>query len=99
MEPRPAMSWTDPPPKPTLYLNGTKAAHSAKGLLEKYAIDFEERHTSDPFVSLHWNGTTYTDLYGIADFLMFDGRLSLPGMRTRDRAEDGELPGSRIRLS
>jgi hypothetical protein len=72
---------------------------TAKDLLEKYAIDFEERHTSDPFVSLHWNGTTYTDLLGIADFLMFAGRLSLPGMRTRDRIEDGELPGSRIRLS
>jgi hypothetical protein len=80
-------------------MNGTKDAHSAKGLLEKYAIDFEERDTSDPFVSLHWNETTYTDLYGIADFLMFAGRLSLLGMRTRDKTEDGELPGSRIRLA
>ena len=93
------MSWTDPPPKPTLGMNGTKDARWAKDLLEKYAIDFEQRHTSDPFVSLQWNGTTYTDLFGIADFLMFAGRLFLPGMRTRDRAEDGELPGSRIRLS
>ena len=93
------MNWTDPPPKPTLYLNGTKDAHRAKGLLEKYAIDFEERHTPEPFVSLHWNGTTYTDLFGIADFLMFAGRLSLPGMRTRDRTDDGERPGSRIPLS
>ena len=79
-------------PKPTLYLNGTKDAHRAKGLLEKYAIDFEERHTPEPFVSLHWNGTTYTDLFGIADFLMFAGRLSLPGMRTRDRTDDGAAP-------
>jgi hypothetical protein len=94
-----AMSWTDPPPKPTLYRNGTKDARWAKGLLEKYAIDCEERHTSDPFVSLHWNGTSYTDPVGIADFLMFAGRLSLPGMRTRDRTADGELPGSRICLS
>jgi hypothetical protein len=93
------MSGTDRPPSRRLYLNGTQDARCAKDLLEKYAIDFEERHTSDPFVSLHWNGTTYTDLYGIADFLMFAGRLSLPGMRTRDRTEDGELPGSRIRLS
>jgi hypothetical protein len=77
-----AMSWTDPPPKPTLYRNRTKDARWAKGLLEKYAIDCKERHTSDPFVSLHWNGTTYTDPFGIADFLMFAGRLSLPGMRT-----------------
>ena len=99
METRPAMSWTDPPAKPTLYLNGTKDAHRAKGLLEKYAIDFEQRHTSDPFVSLHWNGTTYVDLFGIADFLMFAGRLSLPGMRTRARTEYGELPGSRVCLS
>ena len=99
MESRPAMSWTDPPPKPTLCMNGTTDARWAKDLLEKYAIDFEQRHTSDPFVSLHWNGTTYTDLLGIADFLMFAGRLSLPGMRTRDRAADSELPGSRIRLS
>jgi hypothetical protein len=86
-------------PQPTLYMNGTKEARWAKGLLEQYAIDLEERHTSDPLVCLHWNGTTYTDLFGIADFLMFAGRLSLPGMRTRDRTEDGELPGSRIRLS
>jgi hypothetical protein len=93
------MNWTDPPLKPTLYLNGTKDAHWAKDLLEKYAIDFEERHTPEPFVSLHWNGTTYTDLFGIADFLMFAGRLSLPGMRTRDRTDDGALPGSRIPLS
>ena len=93
------MSWTDPPPKPTLCMNGTTDARWAKDLLEKYAIDFEPRHTSDPFVSLHWNGTTYTDLLGIADFLMFAGRLALPGMRTRDRAADSELPGSRIRLS
>jgi hypothetical protein len=93
------MSWTDPPPKPTLCMNGSKDARWAKGLLEKYAIAFEECQTSDPFVSLRWNGTTYTDLLGIADFLMFAGRLSLPGMRTRDRTADGELPGSRIRLS
>jgi hypothetical protein len=77
---------------------GPGEARWTKGLLEKYTIDLEERHTSDPFVSLHWNGTTYADLFGIADFLMFAGRLSLPGMRTRDRPEDGELPGSRIRL-
>ena len=93
------MNWTDPPPKPTLYLNGTKDAQWAKDLLEKYAIDFEARHTPEPFVSLHWNGTIYTDLFGIADFLMFGGRLSLPGMRTRDRTDDGALPGSRIPLS
>lgn len=99
MEPRPAMRSTDPPPKPTLRTNGTKDARWAKHLLERYAIDYEERHTSDPFVSLRWNGTTYTDLFGIADFLMFAGRLSLPGTRTKDRAEDGELPGSRIPLS
>jgi hypothetical protein len=80
-------------------MNETKDARWVKGLLERYAIDFEGRHTSHPFVSLHWNGTTYTDLLGIADFLMFAGRLSLPGMRTRDRTEGGELPGSRIRLS
>ena len=80
-------------------MNGTKDARWAKNLLEKYAIDFEERYTPDPFVSLHWNGTTYTDLFGIADFLKCVGRLSLSGMRTRDRAENGELPGSRIRLS
>jgi hypothetical protein len=29
------MSWTDPPPQPTLYMNGTKEARCAKGLLER----------------------------------------------------------------
>jgi hypothetical protein len=48
-------------PQPTLYMNGTKEARWAKGLLEQYAIDLEERHTSDPLVCLHWSGTTYTD--------------------------------------
>jgi hypothetical protein len=93
------MAWIDPPPKPTLYMNETKDAHRAKSLLAKYGIDFEERQTAEPFVSLRWNGTTYTDVFGIVDFLMFAGRLSLPGMRVRDRVEDGELPGSRIGLS
>jgi hypothetical protein len=37
---------------------------------------------------LERDGTTYTDLFGIADFLMFAGRVSLPGMRTRDRTDD-----------
>ena len=73
------MSGTDPPPKPTLYLNGTKDAHWAKGLLRSMRST-SRSVTSDPFVSLHWNGTTYTDLFGIADFLMFAGGLSLPGM-------------------
>jgi hypothetical protein len=98
-EPGPAMISTAPLARPTLYLNGTRDARWAKALLEKYAIDFEVRHTADPLVCLHWNGTTYTDVFGIADFLMFAGRLSLPGTRTRDRTGDGELPGSRIRLS
>jgi hypothetical protein len=93
------MSWTAPPPKPTLFMNETRDASSAKGLLERYAIDFEERQTTDPLVSLRWNGMTYTDLFGIVDFLQFAGRLSLPGTGTRDRADGGELPGSRIRLS
>jgi hypothetical protein len=53
------MSWTNPPPKPTLSLNGTKEGRWAKGLLERYGIDFEERLTSDPFVSLRWNGRIY----------------------------------------
>jgi hypothetical protein len=38
MESRPTMSWTDPPLKPTLCMNGSKDARWAKGLLEKYAI-------------------------------------------------------------
>jgi hypothetical protein len=94
-----AVNWTDTPPKPTLYMNWTTDAQRAKSLLERYGIDFVERHIPEPTVSLHWNGTTYTDLFGIANFLMFAGRLSLAGMRTRDRAANGELPGSRIPLS
>lgn len=90
---------TDPPPKPTLYMNRTTDAQRAKSLLEQYGIDFVEHQTPDPSVSLHWNGITYTGLFGIADFLMFAGRLSLPGMRKRARTENGELPGSRIPLS
>lgn len=93
------MSWTDPPLKPMLYMNGTTDAQRAKSLLERYGIDFVEHQTLDPSVSLHRNGTTYPDFFGIADFLTFAGRLSLPGMRKRARTENGELPGSRIPLS
>lgn len=85
------------PAKPALYVNGTRAAEQAKALLDAYDIDFEIRHTSDPFVFLEWNGIRYTDLFGVADFLMFAGRLPIPGVRKGSRG-DGALPGSPIRL-
>ena len=36
------MSWTDPPAKPTLCMNGTKDARWAKGLLEKKGATYDE---------------------------------------------------------
>jgi hypothetical protein len=80
-------------------MNDTKDARRARRLLEKHGIDFEECRTSDSAVSLYWNGTTYTDVFGVADFLMFAARLPLPGMGRPGRPADGEVPGSRIRLS
>jgi hypothetical protein len=84
------------PAKPVLYVNATRAAEPAKALLDAYDIDFEIRHTSEPFVFLEWNGIRYTDLPGVADFL-FAGRLPIPGVRKGSRG-DGALPGSPIRL-
>ncbi len=85
------------PAKPVLYVNKTRAAEQATALLDTYDIDFEIRHTSEPFVFLEWNGIRYTDLLGVADFLMFAGRLPIPGVRKGSRG-DGALPGSPIRL-
>jgi hypothetical protein len=49
-------------------------------------------------VALHWNGIVYTDVFGIADFLMFAGRLPIEGVRTGAQRSDGKLPGSPISL-
>jgi hypothetical protein len=93
------MSWTPPPRRPILYVNETQDAQRAQALLERYDIDFEIRHTEGPVVSLYWNGTTYTDLFGVAEFLMFAGRLPIAGVRKGAQRGDGEPPGFRIRLT
>ncbi len=90
------MSWQPLLPKPILYTNDSTEAENAKALLEKYGIDFEVRETRDPLVVLHWNHLTYTDIFGIADFIMFAGRL-LPELRKGDKGDDA-LPGTVVPL-
>jgi starvation-inducible DNA-binding protein len=89
-------SWQPPVPKPILYANDSRAADEAKALLERHGIDFEMRETRDAHVSLHWNRSIYTDIFGIADFIMFAGRL-LPELRRGDRG-DHAIPGTMVPL-
>jgi hypothetical protein len=89
------MSW-QPLPKPILYANDSKEADEAKALLERYEIDFEVRETREPLIALQWKHHTYTDIFGIADFIMFAGRL-LPELRKGGRG-DQAIPGTRVPL-
>lgn len=63
--------------RPILYVNQTREAEKTRARLRAYDIDFQERPTTEPFVSLHWSGIVYTDVFGTADFLMFAGRLPI----------------------
>jgi hypothetical protein len=89
-------SWRPPLPKPILYANDSREAQEAKALLERHNIDFEVRETRDAHVSLHWNHHIYTDIFGVADFIMFAGRL-LPEIRKGDRG-DHAIPGTVVPL-
>ena len=92
------MEYSPAPSRPILYVNQTREAEKVRAMLRAYDIDFEERPTTEPFVSLHWNGLVYTDVFGIADFLMFAGRLPIEGVRTGAPRSDGKLPGSPVSL-
>lgn len=89
-------SWQPLLPKPILYANDSREADEAEALLERYGIDFEVQETRDPLIALHWKHHTYTDIFGIADFIMFAGRL-LPELRNRDPG-DQAIPGTRVPL-
>jgi hypothetical protein len=89
-------SWQPPLPKPILYANDSKEADEAKALLERYNIDFEVRETREPLIALKWQHHTYTDIFGIADFIMFAGRL-LPELRKGGRG-DQAIPGTMVPL-
>src|SRR5262245_6969398 len=69
-----ATAWESPPPKPVLYVNDSAEAERARRLLEAYDIDFETRTADAPAVMLEWNGETFTDIFGVADFLAVAGR-------------------------
>jgi hypothetical protein len=89
-------NWRPPLPKPILYANDSKEAQEAKALLDRHNIDFEVRETRDAHVSLQWNHRTYTDIFGVADFIMFAGRL-LPEVRKGDGG-DRAIPGTVVPL-
>jgi hypothetical protein len=93
-----AAAWESPPPKPVLCVNGSAEAERARRLLETYDIDFETRATDGPAIALQWNGETFTDIFGIADFLAMAGR-AVPSLRKTGRARrDEAIPGTRIPL-
>jgi starvation-inducible DNA-binding protein len=89
-------SWQPRRPKPILYANDSRETDEAKALLERYGIDFEVQETRDAHVSLRWNHSIYTDIFGIADFIMFAGRL-LPEVRKGARG-DQAVPGTMVPL-
>jgi hypothetical protein len=90
--------WQPPPPRPVLYVNASSEAEQARMLLEEYDIDFETRSTNGPAIELHWNGQTFTDIFGVADFLAMAGRV-VPALRkTGRRRRDEAPPGTRIPL-
>ena len=81
-----------------LYVNDSTEAQKARTVLERFCIDIDVCPTRDRHISLSWNGITYRDLFGVLDFLMFAGRLPIPGLRKGDRLGDGRPPGSPISL-
>jgi len=90
--------WERPPPRPVLYANTSPEAEEARALLQRYDIDFDTRRTDGPAIELVWNGTTFTDLFGVADFLAMAGR-AVPALRKTGRRRcDEASPGTRIPL-
>jgi hypothetical protein len=90
--------WQPPPPRPVLYVNASSEAEQARMLLDEYDIDFETRSTNGPAIELHWNGQTFTDIFGVADFLAMAGRV-VPALRKTGRRRRHEAPpGTRIPL-
>jgi hypothetical protein len=86
------------PAKPVLYVNDSVEAEQARALLDAYDIAFETRPSEEPAIELHWNGQTFTDLFGVADFLAMAGRV-VPSLRkTGRRRRDEASPGMRIPL-
>ena len=85
-------------PKPVLYVNDSMEAEQARALRDAYDIAFETRPSDGPAIELHWNGQTFTDIFGVADFLAMAGRV-VPSLRkTGRRRRDEASPGMRIPL-
>jgi hypothetical protein len=84
--------------KPILRMNDTEEARRALRLVDANDIDLEIREITAPTVCLEWNALVYCGLFGIVDFLMFVGRLPIPGIRKSDRAVDGQPPGFQITI-
>ena len=84
--------------RPILRMNDTEEARRTLRLLDANDIDLEIREITAPTVSLEWNALVYQGLFGVVDFLMFVGRLPIPGIRKSDRAVDGQPPGFPIKI-
>jgi hypothetical protein len=91
--------WEPPAPRPVLYANTSAEAEKARALLQEQDIDFETRRTNGPTIELVWNGQTFTDLFGVADFLAMAGR-AVPSLRkTGRRRPDEASPGTLVTLA
>lgn len=84
--------------KPILQVDDSGEAARARELLEAHDVDYEVGETTTSGVSLEWNSVVYQGFIGVADFVMFVGRLPLPGVRKPGRPGDGRLPGEPVPL-
>jgi hypothetical protein len=92
------MSYNDTWGKPILHLGQGDEGQQMRTLLEERGIDFQIRDDGAPRPSVEWNGIVYQGLYGLADFLMFVGRLPIPGIHRTEAGVDRQPTGTRIEI-
>jgi hypothetical protein len=93
-----AMSYSATWAKPILHLGDGDEGQQMRAMLEEYGIDFQVDEAGAPRPSIEWNGIVYQGLYGLADFLTFVGRHSIPGIHRTEDAVDRKATGTRIEI-
>jgi hypothetical protein len=92
------MSYSATWAKPILHLGSGEEGEQMRAMLDEHGIDFQVNDAGAPRPSVEWNAIVYQGLYGLADFLMFVGRLPIPGIHRSEGAVDGHPGGARIEI-